>query len=44
LPLLTRLGSENACGELPENLPKIEGWIPAYAGEKRVVWFFSRGC
>jgi hypothetical protein len=39
-----RLGTENACGELPESLPRIEGWIPAYAGEKRVIWFYSRGC
>ena len=39
-----RLGAENACGQVLENAPEVEGWIPAYAGEKPVVWFFSRGC
>jgi hypothetical protein len=39
-----RLSSENACVEPGRVLPRLEGWLPAYAREKRVVWFFSRGC
>jgi len=39
-----RLGGENACAELLDNAPVVEGWIPAYVGEKRMVWFYSRGC
>jgi hypothetical protein len=39
-----RLGAENACAELLDNAPVVEGWIPAYVGEKRIVWFYSRGC
>jgi hypothetical protein len=38
-----RLVNENPCGD-PPGLPEIEGWIPAYAGEMRTVWFASRGC
>ena len=39
-----RLTAENACTDVPADLPKVEGWIPAYASTKRIVWFYSRGC
>jgi hypothetical protein len=39
-----RLTPENACVDPPANLPLLDGWIPAYAGANRLVWFYSRGC
>ena len=40
-----KIDPESACGELPEDLPTDEGWVPGYrtSGEN-LIWFYSRGC
>ncbi len=37
--------AKDSCLALPESLPKIDGWLPAYLPSgKTALWFYSRGC
>ena len=36
---------KEVCGRSYENVPALEGWLPAYRTARNTsVWFWSRGC